>query len=89
LSIVDDFGFDFDFISGRMGMQCAESDWAGLDWIVESRTNLVETNVGGLLTEALTADVHLCSVLANLFQFMCIAPGNCFGIGVALRRTCG
>lgn len=35
-------------------------------------TNLGETDVGGLLTEALTADVHLESVLARVHFACCI-----------------
>lgn len=35
-------------------------DWQGI-------TNLVETDVGGLLTEALTADVHLIEPVLAIF----------------------
>lgn len=52
----------------------------------ESETNLGETNVGGLLTEALTADVHLYRVLARFRSH--IAKRNIL-VGLYLRRTCG
>lgn len=66
----------------------------GSDRTVERgiETNLGEADVGRLLTEALTADVHLKTIRVShkspchvTYCNMQYAPG----IGFSLRRTCG
>lgn len=56
----------------------------------ERLTNLDETDVGGLLTEALTADVHLKSRISHWFQFILEQHFvRWYQEGFHIRRTCG